>query len=311
MYGGDAMDTKATVDPYADPPAPVEASAEAALPQNPTNGAQNGDAKADRGRERSRSRSRSPVGRSYRSPRRDSPPPSYQRRRSPPPPRRPPHAPQAPTPTQVLGVFGLSIRTVERQLDEEFSRYGTVDKVTIVYDARTGRSRGFGFIKMNTVEEATACIEKLNGIEIDGRRLRVDYSVTERPHQPTPGEYMGTRREADRYSGSGGGRYDDRDRDRDRRDRGDSYYHGGSSSSRRDRDRDPYGRDSYRDRDWRDADRDRDRDWRDKRSPRGSSPPPRRRRSHSRSPPPRASGSTVKDDTVMRGVEGDRGAPRW
>ena len=36
----------------------------------------------------------------------------------------------------MLGVFGLSIRTQERDLEEEFSRYGTVEKVTIVYDQR-------------------------------------------------------------------------------------------------------------------------------------------------------------------------------
>jgi hypothetical protein len=36
----------------------------------------------------------------------------------------------------VLGVFGLSIRTQERDLDEEFSRFGRVEKVTIVYDQR-------------------------------------------------------------------------------------------------------------------------------------------------------------------------------
>jgi hypothetical protein len=36
----------------------------------------------------------------------------------------------------VLGVFGLSIRTVERDLDDEFSRFGRVEKVTIVYDQR-------------------------------------------------------------------------------------------------------------------------------------------------------------------------------
>ena len=33
-------------------------------------------------------------------------------------------------------MFGLSIRTEERDLDEEFSRFGTVEKVTIVYDQR-------------------------------------------------------------------------------------------------------------------------------------------------------------------------------
>ena len=43
---------------------------------------------------------------------------------------------KAPNPSNVLGVFGLSIRTQERDLDEEFSRFGRVEKVTIVYDQR-------------------------------------------------------------------------------------------------------------------------------------------------------------------------------
>ncbi|KAG9128186.1 hypothetical protein FRC07_003736 [Ceratobasidium sp. 392] len=135
---------------------------------------------------RGRSRSRSPVQRN-RSPRRYSPPP---RRRSPPP--RPRGAPSA-TPSAVIGVFGLSIRTQERDLDEEFGRYGRVEKVTIVYDQRTDRSRGFGFVRMSTVEEATQCVQELNGLELNGRRIRVDYSTTEKPHAPTPGEYMGYR----------------------------------------------------------------------------------------------------------------------
>lgn len=43
---------------------------------------------------------------------------------------------KAPTASNVLGVFGLSIRTQERDLDEEFGRFGRVEKVTIVYDQR-------------------------------------------------------------------------------------------------------------------------------------------------------------------------------
>lgn len=137
---------------------------------------------------------------------------------------------------------------------------------------------------MSTVEEATKCIQELNGVvswftssiitekltnfqELNGRRIRVDYSVTDRPHAPTPGEYMGHRRSSRR------GDYDRRRDDRDyRRDR--------------DRDRD-YGRDRSRDRDH----YGRDRDWKDRRSPppKGGrhSPEYRRRRSYSRSPPPR------------------------
>ncbi len=45
-------------------------------------------------------------------------------------------AKQAPNPSNVLGVFGLSIRTTERDLDDEFSRFGRVEKVVIVYDQR-------------------------------------------------------------------------------------------------------------------------------------------------------------------------------
>ncbi|KAG5353706.1 hypothetical protein C0989_003132 [Termitomyces sp. Mn162] len=225
---------------------------------------------------RGRSRSRSPAARSNGDR-------AFSRRRSPAAPRRPPHAPiQAPNPSNVLGVFGLSIRTQERDLDEEFSRFGRVEKVTIVYDQRSDRSRGFGFIKMATVEEATRCIQELNGVDLNGRRIRVDYSVTDRPHAPTPGEYMGHRR-------SGRDSYRDRDRDRDRdfyRERERDY---GRRDRDRERDRDYYGRDN--------------RDWRDRRSPPASrggrySPDYRRRRSYSRSPPRGSSPSRARDYDV-------------
>ncbi|KZT12632.1 RNA-binding domain-containing protein [Laetiporus sulphureus 93-53] len=247
MYGDSAAPP---VDPYTDayneapPPAP-----------GPPVDSRDRDMPPPRGRSRSRSPAR---GSTY--------------RRSPPP-RRPPHAPiQAPNPSNVLGVFGLSIRTTERDLDDEFSRFGRVDKVVIVYDQRSDRSRGFGFITMSTVEEATRCIKELNGVDLNGRRIRVDYSVTDRPHAPTPGEYMGHRRRRgrDTYTGH-------------RDDKIDDYRDSYRDSYRERRDRDPYRRD--------DRDRDnygRDRDWRDRRSPppRGRfSPDYRRRRSYSRSPP--------------------------
>lgn len=47
---------------------------------------------------------------------------------------------------------------------------------------------------MANVEDAANCIAKLNGLDLNGRRMRVDYSVTKKPHQPTPGEYMGVKR---------------------------------------------------------------------------------------------------------------------
>ncbi|KAL9712400.1 hypothetical protein Ac2012v2_003637 [Leucoagaricus gongylophorus] len=277
MYGEPAA--PATVDPYSDaynapPAAPAINDRDDAAP-------------------RGRSRSRSPTTRSN-GDKSDFRSPTFRRRS--PPPRRPAHAPvQAPPPSKVLGVFGLSIRTIERDLDEEFSRFGRVVKVTIVYDQRSDRSRGFGFIEMSTVEEATRCIQELNGVELNGRRIRVDYSVTDRPHAPTPGEYMGHRKSSHRDGYRDRDSYRDRDyrdRDRDHRDR--DYRRGD-----RDRDRDPYGRDNRS-------------DWRDRRSPapRRYSAEYRRRRSYSRSPPRGSSPSRNRDyDASVQNGSGE--GHRW
>lgn len=56
------------------------------------------------------------------------------------PPSRPPNAPRVDA-NPVLGVFGLSIRTRERDLEDEFSRFGDVEKVVIVYDQRVSVDR--------------------------------------------------------------------------------------------------------------------------------------------------------------------------
>ena len=82
----------------------------------------------------SRSRSRTPPRRRSNS-RSRSPP----RRRSRSPPRYRPARPtiaekENPEPSAVLGVFGLSLRTTERDLDELFAKYGKVEKVCVVYD---------------------------------------------------------------------------------------------------------------------------------------------------------------------------------
>ncbi|VUZ56113.1 unnamed protein product [Hymenolepis diminuta] len=146
-------------------------------------------------KERSRSRSRSSrsYSRSYRRRRSRSSSRGYRSRRGYPSNygyRR--TAPRDhPQPSKCIGVFGLSINTSEKDLYEVFSRYGEVTDVTIVYDNVTGNSRGFGFVYMKHLADAKEAKHDAHGMEIDGRPIRVDYSVTQRPHSPTPGVYMG------------------------------------------------------------------------------------------------------------------------
>ncbi|CAL4213762.1 unnamed protein product [Meganyctiphanes norvegica] len=112
-----------------------------------------------------------------------------------------------PSPSKCLGVFGLSLHTSERQLDALFSKYGPLDKVKVVLDAQTGRSRGFAFITFDHMDDATEAKEQCTGMDIDGRQIRVDYSLTKRAHTPTPGMYMGdpSVRGGGRRGGYGGG----------------------------------------------------------------------------------------------------------
>jgi len=186
-----------------------------------------------RSRSYSRSRSRSPRSRSYSRSRSGSP-----------------RGPRNPSPSKCLGVFGLDGDTTERDLREEFSRYGTLEKADLIIDKRTGQSRRFAFLYFSTVEDARKGKEACNGMKLHGRNIRTDFSTTARPHSPTPGRYMGriTRprgpRRVDRYYPS---RYESRDRydpydDRDRyyRDRRDRYYDDRYRYDDRDRYHDDY-----------------------------------------------------------------------
>lgn len=56
---------------------------------------------------------------------------------------------------------------------------------------QSGRSRGFCFVYFENYEDAKVAKDQCTGMEIDGRRIRVDYSITQRAHTPTPGIYMG------------------------------------------------------------------------------------------------------------------------
>lgn len=106
-----------------------------------------------------------------------------------------------------------------------FSKYGPIEQVQVVYDHQTGRSRGFAFIYYEDIDDAIDAKERCNGLELDGRKIRVDYSITKRAHTPTPGVYMGKpTRSSHEERGGGGGRYDDDDYyDRGRSSRGSRY----------------------------------------------------------------------------------------
>lgn len=72
-----------------------------------------------------------------------------------------------------------------------FEKYGDVEKCQIMKDPHTKESRGFGFVKMVTSEQAEAAREGLQGEQIEGRTLSIEKARRARPRTPTPGKYFG------------------------------------------------------------------------------------------------------------------------
>ena len=99
-----------------------------------------------------------------------------------------------------LFVGNLSFDTTENDLQDAFAAYGTVVETNLMMDRTTGRPRGFGFVTMNSPEEAQKAIAALNGSQLGGRALTVNIA---KPREERPAGGGGGRRE---YGGSGGGR---------------------------------------------------------------------------------------------------------
>ena len=73
-----------------------------------------------------------------------------------------------------LYVGNLSFDTSSNDLQTLFAQAGTVESVSLIEDRETGRSRGFGFVEMQTKEEGAAAIQQFNGKEVGGRALNVN-----------------------------------------------------------------------------------------------------------------------------------------
>ena len=104
-----------------------------------------------------------------------------------------------------IGNLPYSVR--DDDLQQQFGAYGTVNSAKVMMDRETGRSKGFGFVEMDTAENAQAAIRGLNGYTVDGRALVVNEA---RPREERPaGSFGGGQRRGGGggYGGGGGGGY--------------------------------------------------------------------------------------------------------
>jgi cold-inducible RNA-binding protein len=78
-------------------------------------------------------------------------------------------------------VGNLSFDTTSQELEEVFSGAGEVSQVVVPTDRMSGRPRGFAFVEFASPEQAAEAIQKFDGFELGGRRLRVNEATADRP----------------------------------------------------------------------------------------------------------------------------------
>ena len=103
-----------------------------------------------------------------------------------------------------LFVANFPYTTTEESLRDLFEPFGPVVSVKIATDRETGRSRGFGFVEMESAEACAQAIEGLNGSDLGGRPLAVRMAEV-RPRAGPGGPGGGRRPQQDRPWGGGGG----------------------------------------------------------------------------------------------------------
>jgi len=78
--------------------------------------------------------------------------------------------------TNKLFVGGLPWSLGWQDLKDIFAEHGEVTYVKVITDRETGKSKGFGFVEFATPEEAVKVKEIMDGAEIEGRTIKVDFA---------------------------------------------------------------------------------------------------------------------------------------
>eukprot|EP00252_Welwitschia_mirabilis_P016358 TRINITY_DN36092_c0_g1_i1.p1 TRINITY_DN36092_c0_g1~~TRINITY_DN36092_c0_g1_i1.p1 ORF type:complete len:160 (-),score=29.04 TRINITY_DN36092_c0_g1_i1:284-763(-) len=91
-------------------------------------------------------------------------------------------------PNTKLFVSGLNKNTTDEGLRNKFSEFGRLLEARVVTDRVSGRSRGFGFVRYGTLEEAIRAKEAMDGKFLDGWVIFADYAKPRSPKPPPPPE---------------------------------------------------------------------------------------------------------------------------
>ncbi|KAI4737169.1 RNA-binding domain-containing protein, partial [Aureobasidium sp. EXF-12298] len=107
-------------------------------------------------------------------------------------------------PSTTLFVGNVSFNTTTDSLTGYFSEFGSINSIRLPTDRETGAPKGFGYVEFGSVDEAKAALEGLNGADVDGRNIRLDFAAPRDNNAGGGGGFGGGRGGGGRGGGRGG-----------------------------------------------------------------------------------------------------------
>lgn len=114
-------------------------------------------------------------------------------------------------PGKVVYVGSIPYDYTEEQILDIFRSVGPVANFRLVFEKNTGKSKGFGFVEYHDSETAASAVRNLNGYQIGGRSLRVDYThegiplSSDKPSSSSSSSSSGSGNTGNNSSGTSGG----------------------------------------------------------------------------------------------------------
>jgi RNA recognition motif-containing protein len=81
-----------------------------------------------------------------------------------------------------LFIYHIPVTWGDAEINQCFAPFGTILSATVFKDKATAQSKGFGFVSYDNAVSAQSAISAMNGMQIDGKRLKVELKKAKGPY---------------------------------------------------------------------------------------------------------------------------------
>lgn len=89
------------------------------------------------------------------------------------------------SPNKTVYISNLSYKRDRNGIRSLLSEFGSIKNIKIIVEPETNQSRGMAFVEMGSIKEAKAVVETLDGMQVDGRTIKINYAIPQKVKAPS------------------------------------------------------------------------------------------------------------------------------